>query len=148
VTRRDYYRATTDELLDALKTLGFVPADRLRLRFSFETATPTQATHLAGDLRAHARGERVHVGPQPLPATDRHRWAVALKTPPTRLDQADIRRLDSEMQKNRGPRPGPVLPGVEADARANALPRPARLGLRGLPTAAHPGGLLAAEKAS
>ena len=92
---------TTDELLAALTALGFESADRVRLRFGFDAEAPGDAVDLARELRAH-RGHRVHVGPKPVEATGTLRWGVALKTPPTPLDEDEIRRLDDEMRQIAG----------------------------------------------
>jgi hypothetical protein len=98
VTLRDHHPATTEELLDALQTLGFARADRLRLRFCFDAQSPAHATELSSELRAHGCGERVHALPQAAPGGGPRRWGVVLKTPPTPLDRDDLRRLDEEMK--------------------------------------------------
>ena len=95
---------TTDDLLAALAALGFEPADRVRLRFGFDADSPGDAVALARELRAH-RGHRVHVGPKPLEAASTRRWGVALKTPPTALEEDEIRRLDDEMRQIGGRHP-------------------------------------------
>lgn len=92
----DHY-ATTDELLGALAALGFESAHRVRLRFGFDADSSGEAVDLARELRAH-HGHRVHVGPKPLgAAASTRRWGVALKTPPTPLDEEKIRVLEDEM---------------------------------------------------
>ena len=120
----DHY-ATTDELLGALTALGFESADRVRLRFGFEAASSGEAVELARELRAH-RGHPVHVGPKPLgDAASTRRWGVALKTPPTPLDEEEIRRLDDEMLAIARRHPGrrylgwrPMLEPLEVKRRA------------------------------
>ena len=122
---RDHY-ATTDELLRALASLGFDAADRVRLRFGFDAESSTEAVELARELRAR-RGHRVHIGPKPLgAAAGTRRWGVALKTPPTPLDEAAIRRLDDEMLAIARRRPGrrylgwrPMLEPLEVKQRAS-----------------------------
>jgi hypothetical protein len=91
------HQATTDELLRALAALGFEAADRVRLRFSFEADTPSEAVDLARELRAR-NGNRVHLGPKPVEATGKRRWGIALKTPPTPLEEQTIRKLEAEME--------------------------------------------------
>jgi len=122
---RDHY-ATTDELLEALAALGFESADRVRLRFGFDVDSSSEAVDLARELRAH-RGHPVHVGPKPLggAAAGARRWGVALKTPPTALDEEEIRGLEDEMLTIARRHPGrrylgwrPMLEPVEVRRRA------------------------------
>ena len=120
----DHY-ATTDELLRALASLGFESADRVRLRFGFDADSSGEAVDLARELRAH-RGHPVYVGPKPLGAAAGHRrWGVALKTPPTLLDEEEIRGLEDEMLAIARRHPGrrylgwrPMLEPLEVKRRA------------------------------
>jgi hypothetical protein len=97
--------AGSDELIQALRTLGFTPADRVPLRFAFEADSAREAVDLRGELRVIG-GNRVHLVPKLSGAADASTWGVALKTPPTPVVAEAIRQLETEVRLIVRRRPG------------------------------------------
>jgi hypothetical protein len=121
--------AESDELIQALRTLGFTAADRVPLRFAFEADSARDAVDLRSELRVLA-GNRIHLVPRLSGAVDGSIWGVALKTPPMPVVAEAIRQLETEIQLIVRSRPGrryvgwkPMLEPRAVQCRATAHTR-------------------------